>query len=75
MALFESDGRSGGLLLLWKDEVRIRVQGVSKNYIDVVVEDDGGWRFTSLYGEPDWNHKTRTWEAIRALKGNMSAHG
>jgi exonuclease III len=62
--LYESDGRSGGLLLMWKSEINIRVQEVTKNYIDVVIEEDGGWRFTGIYGEPEWNQKELTWEAI-----------
>jgi hypothetical protein len=71
-ALFESDGRSGGLLLLWKSETNIQVNAVTKNYIDVVVDEEGGWRFTGVYGEPEWNQKTATWEAIRSIKGDSS---
>jgi ribonuclease HI len=70
MAVHESDGRSGGLLLLWKSKVRIRVEEVSKYYIDAVVDEDGGWRFTGLYGEPEWHRKALTWEAIRSIKGD-----
>jgi len=57
LIIHESDGRSGGLLLLWKEEVNIRLQAVTQNYIDVVIEENGGWRFTGVYGEPDWRHK------------------
>jgi len=67
--VFESEGRSGGLLLMWKEKVKIQVNSVSKNYIDVTVNEEGGWRFTGLYGEPEWNHKVLMWEAIRSLKG------
>jgi hypothetical protein len=70
--LYESDGRSGGLLLMWKSEINIQVQEVTKNYIDVVIEEDGGWRFTGIYGEPEWNRKALTWEAIRAIKGDLT---
>lgn len=55
MIVDESDGRSGGLLLLWRDDVNVRVQGVTKNYIDVIIDDDVSWRFTGVYGEPEWN--------------------
>ena len=68
-AVFESEGMSGGLLLMWKEEVKIQVNSVSKNYIDVTVNEEGGRRFTGLYGEPEWNRKVLTWEAIRSLKG------
>jgi hypothetical protein len=40
-----------------------------KNYIDVTIDEEGGWRFTGIYGEPEWNRKVLTWEAIRSLKG------
>jgi exonuclease III len=42
MLVHESDGRSGGLLLLWKEEINIRMQDITKYYIDVIIEDDGG---------------------------------
>ncbi|KAG2627072.1 hypothetical protein PVAP13_3KG226670 [Panicum virgatum] len=75
LIIHESDGRSGGLLLLWKEEVNIRLQAVTHNYIDVVIEENGGWRFTGVYGEPDWRHKARTWEAIRSIKGDLEGGG
>ena len=37
------------------DEISVRMQGVTKNYIDVIIEEEGGWRFTGIYGEPEWN--------------------
>lgn len=44
--VYESDGRSGGLLLMWKDEINVRTRGITKNYIDVTIEEDGGlWEF------------------------------
>jgi len=72
MIVHESNGRSGGLLLMWREEVKIRMKGIIHNYIDVLIEDDGGWRFTGIYGEPEWNQKGRTFDAIRSIKGDMS---
>lgn len=72
MIVHESDGRSGGLLLLWKEEINIHRQGVTKNYIDVIIEEGVGWRFTGIYGEPEWNQKGRTWNAIRSIKGDLT---
>ena len=60
MLISESDGRSGGLLLLVKKEVKITQRSVSNQHIDVTVDDGQTWRFTGIYGEPDWNHKDRT---------------
>jgi hypothetical protein len=36
-------------------ENKISRENITKYYIDVVVEEEGGWRFTGIYGEPDWN--------------------
>ena len=49
-----SDGKRGGLLLLWKKQVTVSLQYKTHNYIDVFVGDDQAsvWRFTGLYGEP-----------------------
>jgi hypothetical protein len=52
--IFESDGQSGGLLMLWRNNVRITEKGVTKNYINIVIEEDFSWRFTRVYGEPSW---------------------
>ena len=50
----ESDGRSGGLILMWKNEVKIVCKRVQKNFIDVVVKGDQDWRLTGFYVEPSW---------------------
>jgi hypothetical protein len=55
--IHESDGRSGGLLLLWKKEAVVRQLNVSQYYIDVAMEEGGQWRFSGIYGEPNWDHK------------------
>jgi exonuclease III len=68
----ESDGRNGGLLMLWKKEVVIKLLNISQYYIDVVIGEGEDWRLTGLYGEPSWDHKDRTWAAMRSLKNNVS---
>ena len=49
-----SGNRGGGLVLLWKEEIRITVEDSSKYCIDVLVENNAPqeWRFTGFYGEP-----------------------
>lgn len=37
-------------------------------YIDVVVGEGGEWRLTGIYGEPSWDQKDQTWQAMRFLK-------
>jgi hypothetical protein len=70
--IHESDGRNGGLLMLWKKEVTIKQLNVSQNYIDMVLGDGDEWRLSRIYGEPSWEHKHRTWEALRYLKNGNS---
>jgi hypothetical protein len=50
------DGRSGGLLLLWKKEVTVNLRFKMENFIDVTIGSglDNIWRFTGLYGEQRW---------------------
>ena len=51
-----SDGRSGGLALLWREGMDIRFKSCSHSHIDVVVHDIGNggpWRVTGFYGHPD----------------------
>lgn len=38
--IVESDGHSGGLLLLWSQDVSIRVLEVSELFINVLIEDE-----------------------------------
>ena len=60
------DGRKGGLLLVWKKEVRIYSRAATLDFIDVSVEDDDGemWRLTGIYGEPSWDNKSRTYQLL-----------
>ena len=63
------DGRRGGLLLLWKKEVRIYSRTASLDFIDVIVEEENDvqWRLTGIYGEPSWDNKHRTYQLLRDL--------
>ncbi|XP_021321426.1 uncharacterized protein LOC110437330 [Sorghum bicolor] len=69
-AIHESDGRSGGLLMLWKKEVVVKPVNISQYYIDVVMGEEEEWHLTGIYGDP--YHKEQTWEALRELKDSMS---
>uniref|UniRef100_A0A453SQF7 Endonuclease/exonuclease/phosphatase domain-containing protein n=2 Tax=Aegilops tauschii subsp. strangulata TaxID=200361 RepID=A0A453SQF7_AEGTS len=62
------DGRTGGLLLVWK-EVRIYFWASTLDFIYVIVEEPNGdlWRMTGIYGEPNWDSKDRTYRLLRDL--------
>jgi hypothetical protein len=67
-----SDGRSGGLLMLYKKDIKVELIFSAPMYIDVKIieRDDKVWRFTGIYGESRWEHKYKTWDKIRELKNN-----
>lgn len=64
-----SDGRSGGLLLLWKKEITVSLRHKTNSYIDVFVGErqSSVWRFTGFYGEPRWQDKYKSWERLSEL--------
>ena len=52
----KSDGRSGGLAMLWKEGFDVRLKSCSNTHIDVVVCEGNGaqqLRATGFYGHPD----------------------
>uniref|UniRef100_A0A803NTY0 Endonuclease/exonuclease/phosphatase domain-containing protein n=1 Tax=Cannabis sativa TaxID=3483 RepID=A0A803NTY0_CANSA len=63
-------GKSGGVAMLWRFTEEVQVLGYGVNYIDVSVNssDNGRWRLTGLYGEPNRSFRQRTWDLIRNLK-------
>jgi hypothetical protein len=69
-------GRGGGIALLWKDEVDVRLQSLDKLHIDVAVLDsvtkEEKWRFTGFYGETTRELRYRSWECLKMLKGCSS---
>jgi hypothetical protein len=69
-----SDGRSGGVLLLWKKEITIHQIFSAPKYIDVQVTENHGkiWRLTGMYGEPRWEDKYKTWDKMREIKNNCN---
>ena len=64
-----SDGRGGGLALLWKSKMAVWVDSFSKFHIDAIV--NGGpkeaWRLTGFYSEPDRDRREEGWNMLRML--------
>ena len=71
MLIWESGRQSGGLLLLWRMNLKVTSSTVRSNHLDIHIEEncDAGWRFTGLYGDPSSGRKQYTWDYIRDLKG------
>jgi hypothetical protein len=66
-----TNGRGGGLALLWKGEVCVKLQSLDKLHIDVAVLDPATnvekWRFTGFYGEA--RRELRDRSCLTMLKG------
>ena len=61
--------KGGGLVLFWRSSIDVSVVGLSKNYIDVIInknkEDE--CRFTGFYGEPKTQRRFEPWDQLRNL--------
>ena len=62
-----SDGRAGGLLMMWRNGVSVTDHGVTANFIDVTIDDGRKWRCTGFYGELAKENKHKSWEYLRGL--------
>ncbi|XP_075499327.1 uncharacterized protein LOC142537718 [Primulina tabacum] len=63
-------GRSGGFILLWKEQLDITVHSYSSGHIDCMVKHfEKFWRFTGFYGNPEASNRHLSWELLRWLSG------
>jgi exonuclease III len=62
-------GRSGGLALLWNDEVELYIHNYSINHIDAHVRSQGElrWRFTGFYGHSVAYRRRESWALLDKL--------
>ncbi|TYH19506.1 hypothetical protein ES288_A05G357200v1 [Gossypium darwinii] len=64
-----AEGRSGGLVMMWKDSKQVEIQTHSINHIDslIHVENDSPIRFTGFYGNADPNKRQSSWNMLRRV--------
>ncbi|XP_073051733.1 uncharacterized protein [Primulina eburnea] len=68
--------RSGGLMLLWKDPLNIKIHSYTSGHIDCTVQQgDKFWRFTGFYGQPDTGCRHLSWNLLRRLSGLTELQG
>lgn len=70
-----SNGKSGGLALLWKGDIIVDVQTFSQTHIDVVVVEGSGvgkWHLTGFYGNPDTRKRPESWAKLKFLIGKST---
>ena len=64
------EGKSGGLALLWKPEVKVDIRSSSRWHIDAVIDSGGSngkWRFTGFYGNLDTRGRPDSWALLSRL--------
>ncbi|KAL8158598.1 hypothetical protein V2J09_000135 [Rumex salicifolius] len=63
-------GRSGGLCLLWDNDVDLSIRSYTTHHIDASISfggSDQAWRFTGVYGWPSGGEKHQTLNLIQRL--------
>ena len=66
MVVIPSVHRSGGLALLWMEEVELHAQTYSPNHIDSLIKSQNSfWRFTGFYGRPEEQRKHELWALLK----------
>ncbi|KAL5560150.1 hypothetical protein UlMin_036361 [Ulmus minor] len=62
-------GFSGGLVLLRKDHIVVKINSSARFYIDAFISSSDiiPWRFSGIYGDPNPNQRKNTWELIQRL--------
>lgn len=62
------EGRSGGLMLLWKEPLIVTIQSFTSGHIDSLVQHgEKRWRFTGFYGNPEASNRHLSWTLLRRL--------
>ncbi|XP_075654781.1 uncharacterized protein LOC142624945 [Castanea sativa] len=69
-----SIGNSGGLILLWKEELKVDVKTFSQNHINAWVNGGklGWWHLTGFYGHSDAAKRHKSWVKLKHLKCSSS---
>ena len=69
-----SRGNSGGIGLWWR-EINLEISSFSEHHVEATVKNNEGhpvWRAVGIYGWPETEHKYKTWELMRTLRGEGS---
>ncbi|KAK3184849.1 hypothetical protein Dsin_032135 [Dipteronia sinensis] len=63
-------GKSGGLMLLWCQDMYVSLLSFSKGNIDVRIKREGEppWRFSGYYANPKHSDMRDSWELLRRLR-------
>ena len=66
--------QGGGLVLLWKTDLLLRVDSSSLNHIDVIIDEgrENSWRFIGFYGAPETYNRHVSWNLLRSLNSKFN---
>jgi hypothetical protein len=70
MIVVDCVGKSGGLTLLWGDDLDVEIQNYSRRHINAKISSPSlseAWKFTGLYGNPEAGKRGESWDLIRHL--------
>ncbi|KAA3479798.1 reverse transcriptase [Gossypium australe] len=61
--------KSGGLVMMWKEGIKVEIKNYSNNHIDSLVhlDNDKSIRFMGFYGNADPNKRQSSWDMLRKL--------
>ncbi|XP_022752251.1 uncharacterized protein LOC111300973 [Durio zibethinus] len=65
-----AEGRSGGLMMMWREDIPPKLMSFSKNQFDKEIEweaEGAQGRITGFYGESNANNRHVSWELLRTL--------
>ena len=68
--IIPSEGRSGGMALLWIRDMDVEIKSFSSSHIDAIVMDPISgfkWRMTGFYGNPKTSLRRGSWNLLRHL--------
>jgi hypothetical protein len=67
-----SIGRSGGLVMFWKNEINMDIFPYSQYHIGAVVSSSSEepWRLTYVYGEAQVSERHKTWDMLKFIKSS-----
>ncbi|GKV13708.1 hypothetical protein SLEP1_g24695 [Rubroshorea leprosula] len=72
--LVDSVGRSGGLVVLWTEDVQIHLFTYSQSHIDMEILDltDLQWHLTGFYGQVEIGRYHESWAVLKSLKSSST---
>ena len=68
-------GKTGGLAMLWNNDVDLHIQTYKQNHIAtlIFIDCNSPWQIMGFYGKPEEQLRHETWDLLKHLKSRSSA--